>query len=709
MSAAIQGIYIALFGRPADPGGLAYWTDVTKGGTDLSAMLNVLPSLTEYTSRFDGMTPDQVITTVYQNLFGREPDAEGLAFFKGQLASGAQTLATIAVNIMQGAQGDDKADVDAKVGAAELFTASLDTPAEIAAYSGADAAALAKKFLDSVDKDAPATAESVEKASAAVVAGEDPTGGQAPGGGGTGGGGGGTTTPPAPLTFALSDGDDTFGGGAGDDTFNAIDANVLGTGDTLIGGAGTDVLNISAGAQGPDKHITPTLSGIEIINNLDNNHWFDLARSTGVKEVWTTLSGNSSDQLNQIYMNASTDTLFGVRGNNINEGTLSLRFPNRGQNDTIKLALEDNQGYQAIYFGAQPGGGSAIEVGKVALNLGEGSAGSLSIRNPIDDLTVTGKGSVTYITHSTPLKNFDASAVEGYIRFQGTGDGGAVAVSTNSSIRTGAGDDLLNFSTSTGNLSLDGGAGNDKILGGSGNDTINGGAGNDIIWGDNPKNTALTPALYGDDVINGGSGSNVIVLGTKAQNVKLGGQDTIILDAADGGTNVVFNFNFGPTDRVDGLSGGVNVPGASDADKTFDIVKFSNANESTIKISIGQADSDYQQVVTEAGGATIFTGNTFSLAGNTVYTGTPSNLELMVEAGGSKIIFANAISKWELGGLLRKTEQEIRDGSLDTFITALNAKLDGADAAAGLVPLTGGLSTDLTNFLKAQGNFDFGA
>lgn len=202
MSAAIQGIYIALFGRPADPGGLAYWTEVTKGGTDLSAMLSVLPNLTEYTARFEGQTPDQVITTVYQNLFGRAPDAEGLAFFKGQLASGAQTLATIAVNIMQGAQGDDKADVDAKVGAAELFTASLDTPEEIAAYSGADAAALAKKFLDGVDKDKPATPESVEKAAGAVVAGQDPTGGQAPGGGGGGGGG---TPAPVDVATAVSD------------------------------------------------------------------------------------------------------------------------------------------------------------------------------------------------------------------------------------------------------------------------------------------------------------------------------------------------------------------------------------------------------------------------------------------------------------------------------------------------------------------------
>lgn len=185
----IQGIYVALFGRPADPGGLAYWTEVTKNGQDLSEMLRVLPGLNEYTDRFAGQTPDQVITTIYQGLFGRAPDPAGLEFFKAQLASGAQNMATLAVNILQGAQGDDKADVDAKVDAAVLFTASLDTPEEIAAYSGNNAANAARAFLDAVDKDKPATPEDVNKAVGDVQSGQAPNPG--------GGGGGGTPTPPA--------------------------------------------------------------------------------------------------------------------------------------------------------------------------------------------------------------------------------------------------------------------------------------------------------------------------------------------------------------------------------------------------------------------------------------------------------------------------------------------------------------------------------
>ena len=36
--ATIQGIYVALFGRPADPNGLSYFNGVTKNGADLTAI-----------------------------------------------------------------------------------------------------------------------------------------------------------------------------------------------------------------------------------------------------------------------------------------------------------------------------------------------------------------------------------------------------------------------------------------------------------------------------------------------------------------------------------------------------------------------------------------------------------------------------------------------------------------------------------------------
>ncbi len=194
--ATIQGIYIALFGRPADPGGLAYWNGVTNNGSDLSKLIGQLTASQEYTDRFKGQTNEQVVTSIYQSLFGRAPDATGLAFFTKGLTDGTFKLETLAINILDGAQGSDKTIIDNKTAAADLFTKSIDTAAEIAAYNGNAAAELARAFLTKVTDDKgtiPAQAD-VDKAVAGVVT---PSGGQGP----ADGGGGGSTGPTGPTTL----------------------------------------------------------------------------------------------------------------------------------------------------------------------------------------------------------------------------------------------------------------------------------------------------------------------------------------------------------------------------------------------------------------------------------------------------------------------------------------------------------------------------
>ena len=152
--ASIQGIYVALFGRPVDPAGLTYWEGETKGGTDLSGMISLLSSTDEYQRRFEGQTDTQILTTIYASLFGRAPDAAGLAYFLEQLSSVAQTIETIVVNVLDGAKGDDAVIIEHKLDAADLFTTSIDTTAEIAAYTGDDAAGIARSYLSKVGLDA---------------------------------------------------------------------------------------------------------------------------------------------------------------------------------------------------------------------------------------------------------------------------------------------------------------------------------------------------------------------------------------------------------------------------------------------------------------------------------------------------------------------------------------------------------------------------
>jgi hypothetical protein len=191
--ASIQGIYVALFGRPADPTGLDHWNEVTNGGADL-ANIGDLTGTAEYQDRFTGLTDTQVINAIYQSLFGRDADPEGLAFFLAELTAGRQTINSIAINILDGAKGADLELIDAKIAAADLFTAALDTEAEIAAYVGNDAAQVGRDFLSGVTVDNPPTVDDANTSVLTLLT----NAGQEPDGAGGGGGGGG----PAPDTTA---------------------------------------------------------------------------------------------------------------------------------------------------------------------------------------------------------------------------------------------------------------------------------------------------------------------------------------------------------------------------------------------------------------------------------------------------------------------------------------------------------------------------
>src|SRR5690606_9613996 len=107
-------------------------------------------------------------------------------------------------------QGSDLAMIDNKIAAADIFTASLDTPEEIEAYSGNEAADFGRQFLSTVTEDPETvpTAEAVQEQIDTDLPDYTPGEGQAPGGGG----GGGT-----PSTFDLTADDDgavTFSGTA---------------------------------------------------------------------------------------------------------------------------------------------------------------------------------------------------------------------------------------------------------------------------------------------------------------------------------------------------------------------------------------------------------------------------------------------------------------------------------------------------------------
>lgn len=80
--AYVTQVYEDLFGRAPDAGGLATWTAQLAAGVPYAAVANAITSSTEYRSR--------LIAGAYTRYLGRAPDASGVQFWLGQMAGGRQ-------------------------------------------------------------------------------------------------------------------------------------------------------------------------------------------------------------------------------------------------------------------------------------------------------------------------------------------------------------------------------------------------------------------------------------------------------------------------------------------------------------------------------------------------------------------------------------------------------------------------------------------
>ncbi|GGY73665.1 DUF4214 domain-containing protein [Pseudoduganella plicata] len=151
----LQKLYVAYFNRPADPGGLVFWEGVVeKANGNTAAVSAEFAKSPEYKDAFAGQTNEQIVDTIYKNIFGHTADATGRAFYANALTEKRITVDLVVKDIAGGAQGTDLTAYNNKVKAAEAFTTALDTDAEKAGYAGAEALKLAKEFIAGVTTDA---------------------------------------------------------------------------------------------------------------------------------------------------------------------------------------------------------------------------------------------------------------------------------------------------------------------------------------------------------------------------------------------------------------------------------------------------------------------------------------------------------------------------------------------------------------------------
>ena len=234
----IQQLYIAYFGRPADPVGLAYWAaNVDAANGSVAQVIAGFSASTESGVLYAGATTAQKISSIYLALFNRNPEPAGLAYWVAQIDSGTVSQAQAAYQIQSSAGPGDAASVANKLAAAKAFTAQIDTSAELAGYVGTTAASNGRAFLNGVDATPAslviATSPTVLTTSVATATNTTTTPPVTP------------TTPATGQTFTLTAGADNFTGTSSNDTFTSTVVGGFGSGDVLDGGAGIDTLTVS--------------------------------------------------------------------------------------------------------------------------------------------------------------------------------------------------------------------------------------------------------------------------------------------------------------------------------------------------------------------------------------------------------------------------------------------------------------------------------
>jgi serralysin len=174
-SALAQKLYIAYFGRPADHFGLeaivgqlsAAHAPVGRA-IDFLAAVKDNAALANLVANFAGSPESSVlykgdtahfVMAVYQNVLGREPDLDGLAYWSQAIDSGKLARPMAALSILAGAELNTSAQgqIDAqvlnnRVLAATNFNLALDSLQEYNAYAGNSRAALARDMLAQVDQ-----------------------------------------------------------------------------------------------------------------------------------------------------------------------------------------------------------------------------------------------------------------------------------------------------------------------------------------------------------------------------------------------------------------------------------------------------------------------------------------------------------------------------------------------------------------------------
>lgn len=445
--AQVQQLYIAYFGRPADPVGQNYWaTQIDAANGSIASLIAGFSASTESAALFGNKSTIDKVTAIYQNAFGRAPEPAGLAYWVAQLDSGKVSQAQASWTIQQSAGPGDAAAVQNKLTAAQAFTAQIDTTAEIQGYQGAAAADSARKFLAAVTQDNATATAAVTGAAAAVSAA--------------------TSVGVVGTTFTLTTGIDNLVGDGGNNVFLA-DGATSSAADQVNGGSGTDTLKTFDTSAAKLASLT-NIDVLEFAGKVVNAD-LDLSAQTLAKTGVAKVVLDDASLLNAatVTTTAGQTLSLSTAGNVATAGTVT--WAASATDTTANLILNGYQGGAAVTPVALTVTGAATATQTIASTGAANAVSTLTLAAATTKLVVTGDKALTVATNvisgasATALKTIDASATTGGVSFTLAATENAAFAFTG-----GSGNDTIKLADNgwgalTAGSQLDGGAGTDKI------------------------------------------------------------------------------------------------------------------------------------------------------------------------------------------------------------------------------------------------------
>jgi len=408
-STQLQELYVAYFGRAADPTGLDYWTEkgitTTKFAADMYAQA-------EFKDAYGSLSTESQVNQIYKNLFDREADVTGLTYWTQQINLGTLKVAEIATHLIWAAQNntgstDDKSALTNRTAAAVAYTAEVKgSVAGILAYQAESTGTTFTKganlseaisYLSGIDKDTAHTAAGITASVSAIKTNGVPSASVS--------GKSITLTTGADVVNTTS-ATAALTSGSGNDVIYGRADGLLTTADVIDGGDGTD--KVDALVTAANQTIKPTLTSVEELaieaaysDNKDLT--VDLTNATGVTKLTMTGAGDSaSDESDllvkgvQVTDTISIDSGMTTSGREIALTTITYQSVT-GDADTASITLGGGQANATI---------AGIETLSVTVDDFEGKI------TAEDAETVTITSGATSKTKASIVSDIDQSAAD---------------------------------------------------------------------------------------------------------------------------------------------------------------------------------------------------------------------------------------------------------------------------------------------------------